>query len=56
LLLGDGKGSFTAKRGSEIGFYAAKDAKKLITITTNKKDYYLVGNNNDALQFFELQK
>lgn len=56
LLLGDGKGSFTAKRGSEIGFYAAKDAKKLITITTNKKDYYLVGNNNDALQFFEFQK
>ena len=56
LLLGDGKGSFTAKRGSEIGFYAAKDAKKLITITNNKKDYYLVGNNNDALQFFELQK
>ncbi|SFR62413.1 VCBS repeat-containing protein [Maribacter stanieri] len=56
LLLGDGKGSFTEKRGSEIGFYAAKDAKKLITITNNKKDYYLVGNNNDALQFFELQK
>ncbi|HDZ06773.1 hypothetical protein LCGC14_0243040 [marine sediment metagenome] len=56
LLLGDGKGSFTAKRGSELGFYAAKDAKKLITITNNKKDYYLVGNNNDALQFFELLK
>lgn len=30
LLLGDGKGYFTAKRGSKIGFYAAKDVKKIM--------------------------
>ena len=56
LLLGNGKGGFTAKRGSEIGFYAAKDAKKIISLTNGQKDYVLVGNNNDELQFFEIQK
>ena len=56
LLLGDGKGHFTAKRGSEIGLYAAKDAKKIIALANGQKDYVLVGNNDDELQFFEIQK
>lgn len=56
LLLGDSKGGFTAKRGSEIGFYAAKDAKKIIPLTNGQKKYVLVGNNDDELQFFELKK
>ncbi len=56
LLLGDGKGSFTAKRGSEIGFYAAKDAKKLVPLTNVQKNYLMIANNNDVLQFLELQK
>ncbi|SIQ17466.1 VCBS repeat-containing protein [Maribacter ulvicola] len=56
LLLGNGKGAFTAQRGSEVGFFAAKDAKKLVTISNVQNDYFLVGNNNDILQFFELQK
>jgi hypothetical protein len=56
LLLGDGKGYFTAKRGSKIGFYAAKDAKKIISLTNGQKDNALVGNNDDELQFFEIQK
>jgi hypothetical protein len=55
LLLGDGKGYFTAKRGSEIGFYAAKDAKKIISLANSQKDYVVVGNNDDIIQFFEIQ-
>ena len=55
LLLGNGKGSFTAKRGSEIGFYAAKDAKKITALITGKNNYVLVGNNDDELQFFKME-
>ncbi len=54
LLLGNGKGSFAAKRGAEIGFYAANDAKRIAIITVGTKKGILVGNNNDALQYFEL--
>ncbi|WP_299797758.1 VCBS repeat-containing protein [uncultured Maribacter sp.] len=56
LLLGNKKGTFTAQRGSEIGFYAAKDAKKITPLITKEKEYVLVGNNNDVLQFFEVSK
>jgi hypothetical protein len=55
LLLGNGKGSFTAKRGSEIGFYAAKDAKKITALKNGKNNYVLVGNNDDDLQFFKME-
>lgn len=56
LLLGNGNGSFSAKRGSEIGFFADRDAKKLVTLSNVQNDYFLVGNNDDVLQIFELQK
>ncbi|WP_430428009.1 VCBS repeat-containing protein [Maribacter litoralis] len=56
LLLGDGKGAFTAKRGSETGFFADGDAKKLVAINNDQNNYFLVGNNNDELQFFKLLK
>ncbi|WP_405410798.1 VCBS repeat-containing protein [Maribacter sp. Asnod1-A12] len=56
LLLGNGKGDFTVKLGSEIGFYAAKDAKKITSLISKEKEYILVGNNNDVLQFFEARK
>ncbi|WP_282074630.1 VCBS repeat-containing protein [Maribacter aquivivus] len=56
LLLGNGKGSFTVQRGSKIGFQADKDAKKLVPLTNVQKNYLMVANNNDVLQFFELQK
>jgi hypothetical protein len=56
LMLGNGKGGFTVQRGSEIGFHADKDAKKLVFLNHNQKNYYLVGNNDDQLQFFELQR
>ncbi|APQ17719.1 VCBS repeat-containing protein [Maribacter hydrothermalis] len=55
LLLGNGKGLFTAKRGSEIGFYAAKDSKKITTVINGKNNYVLVGNNDDDLQFFKME-
>jgi len=54
LLLGNGKGAFTAKRGAEIGFYAAKDAKRMALITMGDKKGILVGNNNDRMQYFEV--
>lgn len=56
LLLGNAKGTFTAKRGTEIGFFADKDAKKLVPLANGQKNYLMVANNNDVLQFFELQK
>jgi len=55
LLLGNGKGNFTAKRGAEIGFYAAKDSKRIATLKVAEKQHILVGNNNDVLQNFRLQ-
>ena len=56
LLLGNGKGSFTVQRGSKIGFQADKDAKKMVPLTNVQKNYLMIANNNDVLQFFELQK
>jgi len=56
FLLGDGKGTFTAKRGSETGFFADGDSKKLVAINKEQNNYFLVGNNNDELQFFKLLK
>jgi len=55
LLTGDGKGNFTAQRGAEIGFYAAKDAKRMATLKVAGKNHVLVGNNNDVLQSFRLE-
>lgn len=56
LLLGDGRGSFSVRRGATFGFYAAKDAKKLIELSQGERQHILVGNNNDILQCFELLK
>ncbi len=55
LLIGDGKGNFTAQRGAEIGFYAPKDAKRMATLKVAGKNHVLVGNNNDVLQSFRLE-
>jgi hypothetical protein len=55
LLLGNGKGDFTPLRGAKIGFYAARDAKRIATIKVSGKNHILVGNNNDVLQSFQLQ-
>lgn len=55
LLLGNGKGSFKAKRGAKTGFYAAKDAKRMTFIAVGNNKGILVGNNNDRLQYFEIK-
>ena len=55
LLLGNGTGRFTVKRGAEIGFYAAKDAKKITAIDIGDEKGILIGNNNDRLQYFKLK-
>ncbi|NJB37174.1 VCBS repeat-containing protein [Croceivirga sp. JEA036] len=52
LLLGDGKGNFTAQEYQESGFYAAKDAKQITLMQKGYKSTIVVANNNDALQFF----
>lgn len=54
LLLGNGKGRFTVKRGADIGFYAPKDAKRMAVISIGARKGILVGNNNDELQYFEV--
>ncbi|WP_289644266.1 VCBS repeat-containing protein [Maribacter aestuarii] len=56
LLLGDGKGTFDVRRGATIGFYAAKDAKKIIEVSTGDQRNILIGNNDDVLQRFTFYK
>ncbi len=53
LLLGDGKGNFSFQRNLNTGFWAMKQARDLAVIPlANKKNLYLVANNNDKLQAF----
>ncbi|MEO9512159.1 MAG: VCBS repeat-containing protein [Flavobacteriaceae bacterium] len=55
LLIGNGEGQFEAHRGAEIGFYTAKDAKRIATLNIAGKPSVLVGNNNDILQAFSFR-
>lgn len=50
-LLGDGKGNFRMIDRNESGFFINKDVKDLQLIDGKK---IVVGNNNDAIQLFEL--
>ncbi|WP_343487932.1 VCBS repeat-containing protein [Allomuricauda sp. d1] len=54
MLLGDRKGGFKALPYSESGFFASKDAKKIEQLNINGKTVITVANNNDTMQFFEL--
>jgi hypothetical protein len=54
LLLGNGQGEFTVKRGAEIGFYAPKDAKRMAPISIGSSKGILIGNNNDRMQYFKI--
>lgn len=56
LLVGNGNGTFNVHRGATIGFYAAKDAKKLIEISQGEQRNILVGNNDDVLQRFTINQ
>ena len=51
LLVSDGKNNFTTKRNIEAGFWANKEARKIgIIALANKKQLYIVANNNDVVQ------
>lgn len=53
LLLGNGLGSFSYVPNKNSGFFNAKDAKKIIGLTSNGTSLILIGNNNDQLQIFQ---
>ncbi|MBC8770213.1 VCBS repeat-containing protein [Arenibacter sp. BSSL-BM3] len=49
LLLGDGRGGFDPMTVMESGFFANKDAKKIISVSTSGKTWIVVGNNNEKI-------
>lgn len=53
-LLGDGKGNFTYLSHNSSGFIADKYARNITTLTSNGKNYLLVGNNGDTAQVYQL--
>lgn len=54
LMLGNGKGNFTAVNGWESGFFARGDAKKIGVIQNKGSKKILVANNSGKLQSFTL--
>lgn len=56
LMLGDGKGRFTAVPPIESGFFASGDAKKIIVLESQGTKKILVANNNDILQSYDLTR
>ncbi len=53
FLAGDGKGGFQAISNLKAGFWAGKDARSIANFRlANKKELFIVGNNNDVLQTF----
>lgn len=53
VLLGDGKGSFTAVPNHQSGFWATKEARDLAVIQlVNGKNLFLVANNNEGIQVY----
>ena len=55
LMLGDGTGNFSVSTSQESGFFANRDAKKIIVISNKKQKKLLIANNNDNLQCFTLK-
>lgn len=49
LLMGNGKGGFTAKTPTESGFFVNTDVKDMIMLD----DYIIVSSNNDSLKIFQ---
>ncbi|MBI5915539.1 MAG: VCBS repeat-containing protein [Bacteroidetes bacterium] len=53
LLIGDGKGNFTAVPNRYSGFWATKEAMDMATVKlANGKTLYLIANNNDVMEGF----
>ncbi len=55
LMLGDGKGGFSAVTGKKSGLFARGDAKKITMITNKGTRKILVANNAGGLQSFSIQ-
>lgn len=55
VLLGNGQGDFSPMPVTSSGFMAWGNVKDLALIRRNGRPTVLVGNNNDALQAFELR-
>jgi len=53
VLLGNGKGSLNPLTVQESGFFANKDAKKIISVSNGDKKWVIVGNNNDKTEVFQ---
>jgi enediyne biosynthesis protein E4 len=56
LMLGDGKGNFSASTNKESGFFANRDAKKIVVISNKKQRKILIANNDDKLQCFNIKE
>ena len=54
LMLGDGTGNFSASTNQESGFFANRDAKKIVVISNKKQRKILIANNDDKLQCFTI--
>ena len=52
VLLGDGKGNFTATGAAETGFYVPGDAKSLVRVEGLKGGLYIASQNRDSLKVF----
>ena len=57
ILKGDGNGSFKSLNVNKSGFYVSGNAKSFVPIRSTKNEHlFLVGNNNDFMQVFLLNK
>ncbi|MFN0175678.1 MAG: VCBS repeat-containing protein [Saprospiraceae bacterium] len=54
FLSGDGKGNFSWVNNLQSGFWAMREARDLVMLKgAGNRRFFLVGNNNSALQIFE---
>lgn len=56
VLKGNGKGEFAPLTFQKTGFFTPRDSKELHYVTIKNKLHIAVVNNNDVLQFFQLQE
>ena len=56
LMLGDGRGNFSALTNKESGFFANRNAKKIVIISNKQQKKILIANNNDILECFTINK
>jgi hypothetical protein len=52
ILLGDGKGNFSASTAAESGFYVPGDAKALARLHCKTGDLFVASQNKDSLEVF----